>query len=163
MGAGEQGSASEFRLWRCLACGAINRVRQTPPVSRRVPICGECRTPLFPEGRPPVSESPRIATDQTFEEVVKRSPLPVLLDCWAGWCGPCLMIAPIIDQLSSELAGRVRVAKLNVDENPRTASDLRITSLPTILILSQGRELRRLIGALPREAVLQELARLGIV
>lgn len=73
------------------------------------------------------------------------------------------MIAPIIDQLSSELAGRVRVAKLNVDENPRTASDLRITSLPTILILSQGRELRRLIGALPREAVLQELARLGIV
>jgi thioredoxin-like negative regulator of GroEL len=73
------------------------------------------------------------------------------------------MIAPIIDQLSSELAGRVRVAKLNVDENPRTASDLRITSLPTILILSQGRELRRLIGALPREAVLQELARLGLV
>jgi thioredoxin-like negative regulator of GroEL len=73
------------------------------------------------------------------------------------------MIAPIIDQLSSELAGRVRVAKLNVDENPRTASDLRITSLPTILILSQGRELRRLIGALPREAVLQELTRLGLV
>jgi len=159
----EKSSASEDRLCRCPACGAINRVRQASSASRRIPICGECRKPLFAEDRPPSTESPRVVTDATFDEIVTRSPLPVLLDCWAGWCGPCLMIAPIIEQLSTELAGRIRVAKLNVDENPHSAANWRISSLPTLLVLSRGREVRRLVGAMPREAILQELTRLGLV
>ena len=163
MSGNEKSSGMEYRLSRCPACGAINRVRQASSESRRIPICGECRKPLFAEDQPPSTESPRIVTDATFDEIVMRSPLPVLLDCWAGWCGPCLMIAPIIEQLSKELAGQIRVAKLNVDENPHSAANWRISSLPTLLVLSQGREVRRLVGAMPREAILQELTRLGVV
>jgi thioredoxin 2 len=154
-------SGAEMRLLRCDTCGSLNRVRLSRLREGRVPVCGECRSPLSADGKVPVG--PAILTDATFGEWLEASPLPVLLDCWAGWCGPCLMIAPIVEQLAAELAGRVRVAKLNVDENPQTAARFRISSLPTMLLLSRGQEVGRLVGALPREAILQELARRGLL
>ena len=82
------------------------------------PVCGRCKTPL------PAFNKPLTVTDASFSAEVERSPLPVLLDMWAPWCGPCRMIAPVIEELAGELTGRVRIAKLNVDENPVTAAAL---------------------------------------
>jgi thioredoxin len=98
-----------------------------------------------------------IATDTNFAAEVEQSKLPVLVDMWAAWCGPCRMIAPTIEQLAGELAGRVRVAKLNVDENPNTAERFNVRSIPTLLVVKDGREVDRLVGALPREEILRRL------
>jgi thioredoxin len=81
----------------------------------------------------------------------------VLLDMWAPWCGPCRSVAPIIDELASELAGKVVVAKLNVDDNPMTASRFRIQSIPAMLVLKGGREVERIVGAQPKAAILRRL------
>ena len=86
--------------------------------------------------------------------------MPVLLDMWAEWCGPCRSIAPIIDQLSVELAGRVRVAKLNVDENPLTAERFNVRSIPALLVLKAGREVDRMVGAQPKAEISRRLERL---
>jgi thioredoxin len=96
-------------------------------------------------------------TDANFAAEVERSPLPVLLDLWAPWCSPCRMLAPVIDQLVSELSGRVRVGKLNVDENPMIASRLGARSIPTLIVLNNGREISRLVGAHPKEEILRAL------
>lgn len=96
-------------------------------------------------------------TDANFAEEVERSPLPVLLDMWAPWCGPCRMIAPIVEQLASELAGRVKVAKLNTDENPMTASRFNVRSIPTLLVLKDGQEVDRLVGAFPKQEILRRV------
>ncbi len=134
----------------CPACGATNRVPGDKVAQGLAPVCGKCKTPL-PAGRPlPV-------TDATFAEDVERSPVPVLVDAWAPWCGPCHMIAPVIDQLASELAGRVRVVKLNVDDNPRTAARFDLRSIPTLLVLKGGREVDRLIGVQPKQEIARRL------
>jgi len=83
----------------------------------------------------------------------------VLVDAWAAWCGPCRMIAPVIDELATELAGRVRVAKLNVDENPATASRFDLRSIPTLLVIKGGREVDRIIGVQPKQEILRRLER----
>jgi thioredoxin len=103
--------------------------------------------------------TPLIVTDATFADDVERSPLPVLVDAWAAWCGPCRMIAPAIDELAAELAGQVRVAKLNVDENPATASRFAIRSIPTLLVMAGGREVDRIVGVLPKQAIRARLER----
>jgi len=119
------------------------------------PICGRCKTPL------PLDTKPVTITDATFRDVVERSPLPVLLDLWAPWCGPCRMVAPVIEELAAEMAGRVRVAKLNVDENPATASRFRVQSIPTLLVLKDGREIERIVGVQPKTAIVQRLQRVA--
>ena len=106
------------------------------------------------------SKEPVAVTDATFEEEVEKSSLPVLLDCWAPWCGPCRMVGPIIDQLAEELDGRIKVAKLNVDESTQTAVKFGIMSIPTMLIFKNGEVVDKLVGAQPKEAIEKRLANL---
>jgi len=136
----------------CPACGATNRVPVDRVAQGLAPVCGKCRAPL-PVGKP------QPVTDASFAQDVERSPVPVLVDAWAPWCGPCHMIAPVIDQLAAELAGRVRVVKLNVDDNPRTAARFDLRSIPTLLVLKDGREVDRLVGVQPKQEIARRLER----
>lgn len=141
----------EALLIHCPSCGATNRVPQARIRQRAEAVCGRCKTPL------PISYSPVTATDANFASTVERSPLPVLLDMWAAWCGPCRMIAPVVDQLAEELAGRVRVAKLNTDDNPVTAARFNVRSIPTLLLLRNGREVDRIVGVQPKAEIVRRL------
>jgi thioredoxin len=96
-------------------------------------------------------------TDGTFDDEVLGSPLPVLLDVWAPWCLPCRGMGPVLDGIASSLAGRVRVAKLNVDKNPAAAARLRIQGIPTLIVFKEGREVSRMIGAREKDDLLQKL------
>jgi thioredoxin len=137
------------RLVKCPSCGTTNRL--SPHQAGRKVICGKCKTPLSE------SAGPVYVTDVNFAEEVERSATPVLLDLWAEWCGPCHMLAPTIDQLSSELAGRVKVGKVNIDENRVTASRFGVRSIPTLLILKDGREVDRLVGVQPKQEIVRRL------
>lgn len=145
-------ATSESRIIQCPNCGVNNRVPEEKIRAGLAPVCGRCKSPLA------ASAHPVIVTDANFAEEVERSPLPVLLDMWAPWCGPCRMIAPAIEQLATELAGRVKVAKLNTDENPMTGSRFNVRSIPTLLVLKDGKEIDRLVGAMPKQEILRRLA-----
>lgn len=95
------------------------------------------------------SGEPVPVTDDSFRQDVLESDLPVLVDLWAPWCGPCHLIAPIVDRLAADYAGRLKVAKLNVDENPRTAGTYQVSGIPTLLIFRGGRVVDRIVGAVP--------------
>jgi thioredoxin 2 len=123
------------QLIDCPSCGAKNRVPLSKIAQGLQPSCGRCKQPL------PLDSKPVTVTDGTFASVVEHSPLPVLLDMWAPWCGPCRMVAPVIEELAKEMAGRVRIGKLNVDENPATAARFGVQSIPTLLVLDRGREI----------------------
>ena len=144
-------ATSDVQLIRCPSCGATNRVPRERLQSGGQPVCGRCKTEL------PAAAQPVTVTDANFASEVEASPLPVLLDLWAVWCGPCQMIAPAIEQVAAEMAGRVKVGKLNVDENPQTAARFGVRSIPTLLILKDGREADRLVGALPKQEILRRL------
>lgn len=90
-------------------------------------------------------------TDASFDQEVLQSDLPVLVDFWAEWCGPCRMMGPVVEELADSYAGKVKVCKLNVDENPQTASRYQIMSIPTLLLFKGGQEQDRIIGYQPRE------------
>lgn len=137
------------RLVTCPSCGTRNRVPVTQPGQK--PVCGKCRAPLA------TGSSPLEITDTSFSIEVEKSPMPVLLDLWADWCGPCHMLAPTIDQISAEMAGRVKVAKLNIDENPGTANRFGVRSIPTLLVLKGGKEVDRLVGVQPKQEILRRL------
>jgi thioredoxin 2 len=142
---------SDSNLIRCPACGADNRVPRDKIESGLTAICGRCKTPL------PLAAAPLTVTDASFPNDVERSPLPVLVDAWAAWCMPCRTIAPVIEELAAEMTGRVRVAKLNVDENPATASRFDLRSIPTLLIFKDGREIDRIVGVHPKAEIRRRL------
>ena len=146
---------SEPQLVRCPSCGATNRVPLEKIGKGLQPVCGRCKTAL------PFENKPVNVTDANFAAEVEGSPLPVLLDMWAPWCGPCVMVAPVIEELAAEMAGRVRVAKLNVDENPATAARFGVQSIPTLLLLKGGRELDRIVGVQSKAAIVQRIERVA--
>lgn len=143
----------DAELMHCPSCGTANRVPREKLARGLQPVCGRCKTRLDAGG------APLTVTDATFATAVERSPLPVLVDAWAPWCGPCRMVAPAIDELAAELAGRVRVAKLNVDENPQTAARFNLRSIPTLLVMKGGREVGRIVGAHPKAEISRQLER----
>jgi thioredoxin 1 len=98
------------------------------------------------------SKEPILVDDSNFDELVHRHRLMVV-DCWAPWCGPCRMVAPVIDELARDYAGKVLFGKLNVDENPQTSGRFEIMSIPTLLVMKNGIEVDRIVGAVPRSVI----------
>ena len=105
-----------------------------------------------------MSEQIKYVSDASFEADVLKSDKPVLVDFWAEWCGPCKMIAPILDEVSKDYADKVQIAKLNVDENPQTSMSYGITSIPTMNVYQGGQVVKTIIGAKPKAALLADLA-----
>ncbi len=108
--------------------------------------------PASPDHQAPAKEthSPQNVTDATFESQVLRSPLPVLVDFWAPWCGPCRMVSPAVEEIGKQHSGQMKVVKVNTDENPGYASRLGIQGIPTLILFSKGREVDRVVGAAPK-------------
>ena len=147
----------------CSKCGTKNRVDPARAEEGQAK-CGKCGTPLdLSKTTEEVGDKkPLIVTDASFErDVLRAQGKPVLVDAWAPWCGPCRMVGPIMEQLAAESNGRYRIAKLNVDENPRIASQFQIQSIPTMLIFKDGKLVDRLVGAQPKQTIAGRLAQVG--
>lgn len=130
----------------CAHCGATNRV----PAARlgEDPTCGRCGQPLL-DGQPVE------LSDTNFERVTAASDLPVVVDFWAPWCGPCRQMAPQFEQAARALKGRALLVKVNSDDNPHTASRFGIRSIPTLVKLQRGQEVARVAGARPAGQIVQ--------
>jgi thioredoxin 2 len=127
----------------CTSCGTKNRV---PSSATGVPRCGKCATAL-----PWVTE----AGDDDFERVVEKANVPVLVDLWAEWCGPCRMVSPVLEQLARQMAGHLKLVRVNIDKAPGTAARFEARSIPTLLLLRDGAVVSRQVGAAPAHALRQ--------
>lgn len=138
---------------QCSGCGTKNRVPKHR--IKEGPVCGKCRAPL-----PEMSfhNTPVMVTDSTFQTEVMAYPGPVLVDCWAPWCGPCKMMGPILDQVAREYAGRAKITKINVDQNPLISSRFNILSIPTLLFFKNGQLINSVPGAVQKPEIDRILA-----
>ncbi|WP_043527071.1 thioredoxin TrxC [Litchfieldella xinjiangensis] len=130
---------SDALLLGCPSCHAMNRVRQARLGDS--PVCGKCRQPLF-------RGEPVDVTAANYESLVARSELPVVVDFWANWCGPCKMMAPVFAQMANELEPRMRFAKLDTEAEPSLAGRFSIRSIPTLIVFKDGKEIARQPGAM---------------
>jgi thioredoxin 2 len=149
----KDGSRSFF-LVRCLSCGAKNRIPENK--MGETAICGKCRSEVHTAGL--LSARSLMITDRDFEEKVLRSPLPVLFFAFANWCPSCRAVIPSVEELAREWKGRVRVAKINVDQNQMTAARYNIMSVPTIIIFDNGQAKDRLTGAVPKLQIVSKMS-----
>lgn len=101
---------------------------------------------------------PIIVSEKNFDQVVLQSPVPVIVDFWAVWCGPCRAVAPILDELAKEHDGKLLIAKVNVDDEPALAAQYKITSIPTMIVFNAGKAEKNIIGAMPKNAIEQKIA-----
>ncbi|SOC53674.1 thioredoxin [Blastococcus aggregatus] len=131
----------------CPSCGRRNRV---PAAAAGTPRCGQCHKPL-----PWIAD----AGDQDFAEVAEQAPLPVLLDLWAPWCGPCRMVSPALEELARTFAGRIKLVKVNIDSAPQTAQRFSVQAVPTLMVLDHGQVVTRQAGAAPAPALNEWLER----
>lgn len=131
----------EAALTACPACGKTNRV---PAQAAGRPRCGNCKTEL------PWIVS---AGDADFAAVAEQSPVPVLVDFWAAWCGPCRMVSPVLDKLARERPGRIKLVKVDVDKSPRLSRRFDVQAIPTLVVMVDGRVAARQAGAAPAEVL----------
>lgn len=138
-------------LVSCPSCSGSNRL----PASRldQKARCGACKAPLLPLAHPIV-----VGSVAEFDELIGGVPMPVLVDFWAAWCGPCRMVAPELAKIAGLRAGKVVVAKVDTEALPQVAARFGIRSIPTMILFRDGKEERRLSGARPADAILAELA-----
>lgn len=140
-------AASRHVTVRCPFCETWNRINAARAQDR--PKCGKC-------GRPLLLDRPVALNDDTFQRTVDGSEVPVLVDFYADWCGPCKMMAPAVDAVAAARQGRALVGKLDTDRAPRTAERFQIRGVPTVIVFNNGREIARQTGAVPQR-VLEEL------
>lgn len=147
--------ASRHVVVPCPFCGTVNRIDADRVADR--PRCGstDCRKPLL-------LDRPVHLHDADFRAAIEGTDLPVLVDFYADWCGPCKMMAPVLDDLAAEYAGRVLVAKVNTDVEQATAMAHQIRSIPTLMVFHRGQIVAQQMGAMPKPAVLQLLSRAGV-
>ena len=128
----------------CPKCDATNRI----PAARltQAPKCGKCHMPLF-------AGQPQAVTAASFRKHIERDEIPVLVDFWAPWCGPCKMVAPVLEKLSRDFAGDLKVVKVNVDESPSTAQRYSASSIPMLLFVRDGELIDRVVGAQPEHVL----------
>ena len=131
--------ASQSKIVVCPGCQTPNRIPAVRLADR--PRCGKCKQPLF-------TGHPIVLTDQTFDLHLTRGEVPLVVDFWAPWCGPCRMMAPFFEQVAAELEPSLRFAKVNTDDNPNLAQRYGINSIPTTALFKGGREVARQAGAM---------------
>ena len=145
--------ASEAMVVACAQCGQKNRVQRSQAGDGAT--CGRCKQPLF-------LHTPVVGSDANWQNEVVQAPLPVLVDFWAPWCGPCRAVGPVVDAIAQERVGRLKVVKLNVDENPKTAARFGIQAIPTMMIFRGDRVIDQIRGALPKPALDARLDKLHL-
>ncbi len=129
----------------CPHCAALNRVADNRPASQA--NCGKCHKPLFTASALPVSQA-------MFDRLLTKSELPLVVDFWAAWCGPCKMMAPVFEQAAQQIEPRARLLKVDTEAEQGLAARYQIRSIPTLMIFSAGREIARVSGALDKNSLL---------
>lgn len=143
---------------RCPKCGTKNRIDDRVAADKQ-PVCGRCGTKLW-TGAASDSSHPIELTDGTFDKALADAgSRPMLVDCWAAWCGPCQMLAATIEALARESGGKWVIAKLDTDQNPQTASRFNISALPSMLIFKDGKLVDQLVGLQQKPAIVARLVR----
>lgn len=138
---------------RCQFCNTWNRIDATKVTAG--PKCGKCSKPIL-------LERPIALDDETFTRTINESDIPVAVDFYADWCGPCRMMAPAVDALAAHLQGKALIGKLNTDHSSRTASGFNIRGIPTTIVFRDGKEVARQSGAIPLEGLKQLVAKAGV-